>query len=278
MKSFNKVPVFILAGGLGTRISEETQLKPKPMIEVGGFPVLLHIMRHYYAFGFNDFVICAGYRSWSIKEFFLDYEARCNHIEIDHRTNSESPLRTFGEPKRNESWRVRVIDTGLESMTGARVARAFDFAKQENFEDFAVTYGDGLSGLNLRSEYEFHQSHGKIGTVLGVKPNARFGELETSANGSVKGFLEKPQSKQGLINGGFFFFKRKFRDYLSTDAECILERAPLENLTRDAGLMMHSFDGFWHPMDTLRDKNYLQELWDSSKAPWLFESSEQPTP
>ncbi len=263
------VPVLILAGGLGTRLSEETHSKPKPMVEIGGLPILIHIMRHYYAYGFNDFVICAGYRAWSIKEFFLDYQARCNSIEIDHRVNSSAPFSTIGEATNNEKWRVRVVDTGLETMTGGRIARALDFIQKDSFETFAVTYGDGLGSVNIDEEYQFHRSHKKLGTVLSVVPSARFGELQIGTDGVVNGFLEKPESKQGRVNGGFFFFQRSFRQYLGSAASCILERAPLEKLSQDRELVSFNFDGFWHPMDTLRDKVFLQDLWDSGAAPWL---------
>ncbi len=266
MENPANIPVMILAGGLGTRLSEETHLRPKPMIEIGDLPILLHIMRWYYSFGFNDFVICAGYRSWEIKQFFLNYDFRQNHLMIDHRETRQAPAAPMG--RNQEKWRVRVIDTGLDSMTGARVARAFDAIKGEKFENFALTYGDGLCDVNLRNELAFHLKHGKIGTVLGVHPMARFGELDIGAGGEVKEFLEKPQSRQGYINGGFFFFQRGFRDYLSDDPSCILERKPLLSLAHDRGLMMCAHEGFWQPMDTLRDKNQLQEMWDSGKAPW----------
>ena len=266
-----KIPVFILAGGFGTRISEETQLKPKPMIEIGDLPVLLHLMKSYYAQGFNDFVICAGYRSWAIKEFFLNYEAQSNHLEIDHRESFHNPARAFSSNEAQEKWRVRVIDTGANSMTGARIARAFDKVNAvEAIENFAVTYGDGLSDVNLSKELAFHRENNKIGTLLGVKPTARFGELEIGKNNVVEGFLEKPESKQGLINGGFFFFKKDFRKYLSADENCVLEKAPLENLSKDRELMVFEHSGFWHPMDTLRDKNYLQSLWETGSAPWVL--------
>lgn len=264
------VPVFILAGGLGTRISEETHLKPKPMIEIGDTPILLHIMRWYYSFGFNDFVICAGYRSWEIKNFFLNYEFRLNHLVIDHRKSSNLPPGVLGTNLEQEKWRVRVIDTGLETMTGGRVARAIDeISKEDSFTDFALTYGDGLSNVDLAQELKFHLSHGKLGTVLGVPPVARWGELDITSDAKVLGFLEKPENRQGLINGGYFFFKREFRKYLKTDVGCILEREPLSGLAEDHELMMYKHNGFWMPMDTLRDKTQLQGLWDSGKAPWL---------
>jgi len=269
MKDLKNMPVLILAGGLGTRISEETHLRPKPMIEIGEFPILLHIMRWYYSFGFNDFVICAGYRAWEIKKFFLNYEFRQNHLQIDHRESLDNKPRSMGRNSLQEKWSIRIVDTGLESMTGTRVARALDQIQGDKFEDFSLTYGDGLCDVDLEKEAAFHFSHGKVGTVLGVHPMARFGELDIAPNGEVQEFLEKPQSRQGYINGGFFFFKRAFRDYLSTDVDCILERKPLFNLAENRQLMIHKHEGFWQPMDTLRDKTQLQEMWDSGKAPWL---------
>jgi glucose-1-phosphate cytidylyltransferase len=270
MSNPSNVPVFILAGGLGTRLSEESHLKPKPMIELGEVPILVHIMRSYYSFGFNDFVICAGYRSWEIKNYFLNYQFRANHLEIDHREALHGPARPLGRNHAQEKWRVRVIDTGLECMTGARIARAFDeIADTDRFADFALTYGDGVSDVNLTEELAFHSKHGKIGTVLGVAPSARFGELDVSPEGRVDGFLEKPEERQGLINGGFFFLKRDFRKYLTQDAALILEREPMLKLAADKQLMMFPHKGFWHPMDTLRDKNHLQGLLNKGKAPWL---------
>lgn len=271
------IPVFILAGGMGTRISEETSIKPKPMIEVGGIPILLHLMRSYYSYGFNDFVICAGYKAWDIKKFFMTYDLQMNHLEIDHRSGGSRKIdeygnheyKVFGDNPQQENWRVRVIGTGLNTMTGGRVARAFDEVyKNEKFDDFAVTYGDGLCDVNIQNEFNFHKETNKIGTVLGVKNIARFGELDVGENNQLNGFVEKPESKQGFINGGFFLFKSSFRDYLSTDESTILERGPIEKLTKDNELMVYKHEGFWQCMDTLRDKIYLQELWDTNKAPW----------
>lgn len=269
-KALQNIPVFILAGGLGTRLSEETHLKPKPMIEIGDIPILVHIMRSYYAHGFNDFVVCAGYRSWDIKQYFLNYEFRVNHLQIDHRKESFEAPKPLGRNMSQEKWRVRVIDTGVDCMTGGRVARAFDeIARSQQIDEFALTYGDGLTDVDLVKEIEFHRKHGKAGTVLGVPPAARFGELDVQSNDRVANFLEKPQSRQGLINGGFFFFKGEFRKYLSAQADCILERNPLAKLAEDGELMMYRHMGFWQPMDTLRDKTQLQALWDSGKAPWV---------
>jgi glucose-1-phosphate cytidylyltransferase len=265
----SKVPVFILAGGLGTRLSEETSARPKPMVEIGGIPILIHIMRWYYSFGFNDFVICAGYLSWDIKQYFLDYEYRLNHIELDHRSHSEKPAGVFGRNRAQEQWRVRVLDTGLTSLTGARIARALDEIGEHGLEQdhFALTYGDGLTDLDLLESLKFHSAHGKVGTLTGVKNVARFGELDVAGD-SVEGFLEKPEERQGFINGGFFFFHKSFRKYLSTDPDCILERTPLSKLASDNQLKIRKHSGFWAAMDTLRDKHELQKLWNSGKAPW----------
>jgi glucose-1-phosphate cytidylyltransferase len=265
-----QVPVFILAGGAGTRLSEETQSRPKPMVEIGNLPILLHIMRSYYRHGFNDFVICAGYRSWDIKNYFLNYEFRERHLEMDHRDLADSGARPFGSATRQEKWRVRVIDTGLQTMTGARIARAFDeIAADSSFDHFAVTYGDGLTDADLGKELQFHAGHGLTGTVLAVRPMARFGEIDSQADGIVTQFSEKPQATQGRINGGFFFFKKSFRSYLGTEESCILEREPVTKLATGAQLKVFMHDGFWQPMDTLRDKNQLEALWQAGAAPWL---------
>ena len=264
-----KVPVFILAGGLGTRISEETVLKPKPMIEIGEVPILVHLMRWYHSFGFNDFVICGGYKSWEIKDYFLNYQFRQNNLCIDHRTDVQSSPNFQGATYGHEKWRVRVVDTGLETMTGGRIARAYDFSSMsEPIENFAVTYGDGLADVDLSHEFAFHAKHGKMATMLGVKPTSRFGELDTDDTGLVRSFVEKPESKQALINGGFFFFKGEFRKYLDPRQDLILERAPLEKLVHDKQMMVYEHNGFWQCMDTLRDKTQLQDIWDSGKAPW----------
>ena len=263
------VPVFILAGGLGTRISEESHLKPKPMIEIGETPILVHIMRWYYAFGFNNFVICAGYRSWEIKEYFLTYEFRRNDLVIDHRFSADSAPFVPNRCGSQERWKVHVIDTGLKTMTGGRLARALDEVDGTfPFEHFAVTYGDGLCDLDLRAELAFHTGHGQVGTVMGVPPPARWGELDVYDDHRVGGFLEKPQDRQGLINGGYFLFRRGFRDYLRPDTDCVLEREPIIQLAQDRELMMFTHQGFWHAMDTLRDRNHLQSLWEGETAPW----------
>lgn len=246
------------------------------MVEVGGIPILVHIMRSYYAEGFNDFVICAGYRSWEIKNFFLNYEARMNHLAIDHRTSLDAAPTVLGRSTEQEKWRVRVLDTGVDAMTGARLARAFDIVTRESsiingepITEFGLTYGDGLCDVRLCEELHFHRKHGKIGTVLGVNMQPRFGKLDVSERSEVRGFVEKPEDGQDTINGGFFFFKSGFRRFLSTDSSCILERQPLEALAREGELMTYRHRGFWQPMDTLRDKNQLEDLWATGKAPWV---------
>lgn len=268
MLSCENVPVFILAGGLGTRLSEETTIRPKPMVEIGEIPILVHLMRWYYWHGFNDFVICGGYRCWDIKDYFLHYDFRRNDVLIDHRGDTDVPPVVSRRSNIQERWRVNVLDTGVDSMTGARVARALDFLRDRDFKHFALTYGDGLSDVDLQAELKFHGEHQRVGTVLGVPPPARWGELDVDSDNCARGFLEKPEMRTGLINGGFFFFKREFRDYLSDAAECVLEKEPMDNLAKGGQLMVFKHTGFWHPMDTLRDKTHLQNVWDSGKAPW----------
>jgi len=265
--NFNEIPVFILAGGLGTRLSEETAVKPKPMVEVGEIPILVHIMRWYYKFGFNDFVICAGFKSWEIKNYFLSYPYRNSHLELDCRDGEPRKATVNKKDFPLEKWRVRVVDTGDSAMTGARLARALDHVQDQAFLTFALTYGDGLCNVDLASELSFHKKHGNTGTVLTVRPKARFGELQIEGQNAI-GFSEKPEGRQPRVNGGFFFFERSFRDYLSSNDNCILEKAPLENLSKNRQLMVYQHEGFWFPIDTLSDKNTAQSLWQSGDAPW----------
>ncbi len=264
------VPVLILAGGYGTRISEESQFKPKPMIEVGGIPLLVHIMRHYYAHGFNDFVILGGYRNIEIKKYFMYYQALHNDLDIDLRSSFDEGWKFREQSAVQEKWRVRILDTGLGTMTGGRVGRALQILREsDKFEHFALTYGDGLSNIDLRKEFEFHKAHGGLGTVLGVKNLARYGELNTTPTGKVASFLEKPAEKQGFINGGFFFFRRGFETYVDSREGLVLEDQPLSRLAADGQLHVFEHSGFWQAMDTLRDRNVLEKLWSEGRAPWV---------
>jgi len=260
------IPVLILAGGMGTRLSEETLARPKPMVEIGGRPILWHIMMYYSHYGFNDFVICTGYMAESIKEFFSKLHWYGTNVEFDYASSQGAKI--IGSSSPSQKWRVRVIDTGLNTMTGGRVRRALDEISIKDGEHFALTYGDGLSNVNLSAELKFHESSKKIGTVAGVHPLARFGVLEVNEAQEVTSFQEKPHTSLGLINGGFFFFKSEFKKYLSRDETCVLERAPLENLARDRGLALYKHEGFWQCMDTLRDKQVLQANWDHQNCPW----------
>ncbi len=274
MVSTYSVPVLILAGGYGTRISEESQFKPKPMIEIGGIPILVHIMRHYYAHGFNDFVICGGYKAIEIKKYFMYYQALHSDIDIDHRASFDESWKFREQTGHQEKWRVRVLDTGVNTQTGGRVARALKICGQSaHFDHFAMTYGDGLTNVDLRKEYAFHVAHGGLGTVLGVKNIARYGELNTTATGKVSSFLEKPAEKQGYINGGFFLFRREFEEYLEVEESLVLENQPLSKLASDGQLHVFQHSGFWQAMDTLRDRNALEALWASGNAPWAVKHS-----
>lgn len=250
----------ILAGGLGTRLSEETNLKPKPMVEIDGRPIIWHIMKFYSVFGINDFIICAGYKGFTIKEYFKNYYMHASDVEFNLKTNEISYYKN-----RSEDWKVSIIDTGLDSMTGGRLRRIKDYVKDE--EAFCFTYGDGLSAINIEDEINFHLRHKKLATIAAVKPPGRYGALEIDESNNVKNFIEKPQGDGSRINGGFFVLSPKVIDYIDND-NTIWEREPLENLTKENQLIAYKYDGFWQPMDTLRDKNYLEKLWADKKAPW----------
>jgi glucose-1-phosphate cytidylyltransferase len=258
------VPVFVLCGGLGTRLREETDVRPKPMVPVGGRPILWHIMRSYSRHGFRRFILCLGYKAEVIKSYFLNYTSLNSDFTVSLKSNDVK----VHSVDHDEDWEVTLAQTGELTMTGARVARAA--AKYlGNATQFAVTYGDGLTNCDLASEWDFHQKQGKIGTVLGVNPPSRFGELVTEG-AQVRKFDEKPEFVDNWINGGYFFFQRDFLRYLSPDESCVLERDPLVKLAKDVQLAMYKLprNGFWACMDTQRDREYLDELWASGKAPW----------
>jgi glucose-1-phosphate cytidylyltransferase len=249
----------ILAGGFGTRISEETHLKPKPLIEIGGRPILWHIMKNYSVQGVNDFVICCGYKGYLIKEYFANYFLHMSDVTFDMVNNKMEVHQHKAEP-----WNVTLIDTGETTQTGGRLKRVLDYIKNEKF--FCFTYGDGVGNVDIRASIEFHQSHGRLATITAVLPPGRYGALERLGN-KVIGFVEKPRGDGGLINGGFFVLSPKVLDYIDGD-ESSWEDAPLTKLAQNGEMMAFEHQGFWQPMDTLREKNLLEDLWASGKAPW----------
>lgn len=249
----------ILAGGLGTRISEETHLKPKPMIEIGGKPILWHIMKTYSAHGVQDFVICCGYKGYLIKEYFANYFLHMSDVTFDMVHNTMEVHQRNAEP-----WRVTLVDTGEETQTGGRLKRIAQYVKDENA--FCFTYGDGVSDIDITREIAFHKQHGKLATVIAVQPPGRYGALQING-AEVTGFTEKPRGDGGLINGGFFILSPKCLDFISDD-KCSWEAEPMTKLAGDCQLMAFKHDGFWQPMDTLREKNLLEDLWAAGKAPW----------
>jgi glucose-1-phosphate cytidylyltransferase len=249
----------ILAGGLGSRISEETHLKPKPMIEIGGRPILWHIMKLYSAHGVNDFVICCGYRGYVIKEYFANYFLHMSDVTFDMEHN-----RMEVHQRNSEPWRVTLVDTGEETLTGGRLKRVSRHVQDE--EAFYFTYGDGVADVDLKKELAFHRSHGKLATVLAVQPPGRYGALQMQGR-SVHGFAEKPRGDGGLINGGFFVLSPKCIELIDGD-QTSWEGAPLTTLAASGQLQAFEHNGFWQAMDTLRDKTHLEELWQSRKAPW----------
>lgn len=249
----------ILAGGLGSRISEETHLKPKPMVEIGGRPILWHIMKIYYAHGIRDFVICLGFRGYVIKEYFANYGLHMSDITFDLAENSIEFHRQSAE-----NWRVTLVDTGEHSLTGGRLKRVAPYLEGE--DDFCFTYGDGLADVDIAATIDFHKSHGKQATVTAVRPPARFGALKIAGD-DVEGFVEKPEGEAGYINGGFFVLSTKVLDRIRGD-DISWEREPLSGLASDGELKAFRHDGFWQPMDTLRDKVTLETLWTGGNPPW----------
>ncbi|MDE2429072.1 MAG: glucose-1-phosphate cytidylyltransferase [Burkholderiales bacterium] len=249
----------ILAGGLGTRISEETHLKPKPMIEIGGHPILWHIMKSYSAHGVNEFVICCGYKGYLIKEYFANYFLHMSDVTFDLQNNSMEVHERHAEP-----WKVTLVDTGEDTMTGGRLKRVARYVQDD--EAFCFTYGDGVSDLDIAASIAFHRQHGKLATVTAVLPPGRYGALERDGD-QVAGFIEKPRGDGGWINGGYFVLSPEVLDYIADD-DTSWEAAPLTALAQSQQLMAFEHAGFWQPMDTLREKNLLEELWQSGKAPW----------
>ena len=249
----------ILAGGLGTRISEETHLKPKPMIEIGGRPILWHIMKLYSAHGVNDFVICCGYKGYVIKEYFANYFLHMSDVTFDMAHNRMEVHEQKAEP-----WRVTLVDTGEDTLTGGRLKRVAAYIQDE--DAFCFTYGDGLADVDIAASIRFHQQHGKLATITAVQPPGRYGALSLAGK-SVTGFTEKPRGDGGLINGGFFVLSPQVLSLLQDDKSS-WEGAPLVNLAKQGELMAFEHQGFWQPMDTLRDKNQLEDLWASNRAPW----------
>ena len=251
--------VVILAGGFGTRLSEETQIKPKPMVEIGGKPILWHIMKIYSAHGLNDFIICCGYKGYIIKEYFANYYLHTSDITLDMSKNTMEMQQCNSEP-----WNVTLIDTGYNVGTGGRLKKIHSFLGDE---DFCFTYGDGLSNVNISDLIAFHGERNKLATVTAVLPPTRYGVLSFNEGGNVRAFEEKPEGDGGWINGGFFVLSPKVLDYINGD-DVMWEHEPMKGLVRDDQLSAFPHKGFWYPMDTLRDKNYLEKLWVSGNAPW----------
>lgn len=249
----------ILAGGLGTRLSEETTVKPKPMVEIGGKPILWHIMKSYSTYGIHDFVICCGYKGYVIKEYFANYFLHTSDVTFDMQKNEMEVHTRNAEP-----WKVTLVDTGNESMTGGRLKRVRQYVSDE--EMFCFTYGDGVSDVNIGELIKFHKAHGKLVTLTATQPPGRFGSLILHGN-QVNSFQEKPQGDGAWINGGFFVLSPKAIDYIQDDAT-IWEKGPMEQLAHEGELEAYLHHGFWQPMDTLRDKIHLEELWESGAAPW----------
>lgn len=250
--------IVFLCGGLGTRLREETEFRPKPMVEIGGRPILWHIMKIYSSYGINDFIVCLGYKGYIIKEYFANYFLHQSDVTFDL---SENRMRIHGN--HCEPWRITLVDTGDGTMTGGRLKRVRDFVGNETF---CFTYGDGVSDVDIGSLIEFHKRQGVLSTVTAVQPPGRFGALDI-IDDRIVGFREKPQGDGGWINGGFFVLEPSVFDYIEGDST-VWEKEPMERLSRDKELSTYRHTGFWHPMDTLRDRNFLEELWASGKAPW----------
>jgi glucose-1-phosphate cytidylyltransferase len=253
--------VLILAGGLGSRLSEETTLKPKPMVEIGGKPILWHIMKIYSHYGFNEFIIMCGYKGYMIKEYFANYYSHMSDMTIDMSTNTITHHKNHAEP-----WKVTLVDTGLETMTGARIKKVKEYIGNE---PFLLTYGDGVSDVDIHKLVEFHKKHGKAITITSVQPEGRYGSLVVDENQQVLSFLEKPKGDGAWINAGFFVCQPEVLDYIPDGDKIIFEKEPLESLAEAGELLTYKHDGFWKPMDTQRDKTQLEELFEKGSAPWI---------
>ena len=250
----------ILAGGLGSRLSEETVARPKPMVEIGGRPILWHIMKIYSAHGIHDFIICLGYKGNMIKEYFANYFLYSADVTIDLAHNKIESHRNDCEP-----WRVTLVDTGASTMTGGRVRRILPYVEKD--ESFCLTYGDGVANMDITRELAFHKQHGRLVTTTAVQPQGRFGALQIEPDGAVRSFTEKPKGDARWVNGGFFVLSPKIGQYLKDDTT-VWEQEPLETLAREAQVSAYQHTGFWQPMDTVHDRNHLEQLWDSGNAPW----------
>jgi len=256
----DSMKVVILAGGMGTRLAEETSVVPKPMVEIGGHPILWHIMKIYSQYGFNEFIILLGYKGYIIKEYFANYFLHQSDVTFDLGKNQMIIHEQHCEP-----WKVTLIDTGLSTQTGGRILRA---KKYIGNEPFMLTYGDGVSDINIKELVEYHKAHGKLATMTSVQPEGRFGAIDTKSNGEIRSFMEKPLGDGAWINAGFFVLEPGVFDYITMGDSSIFERGPLEKLAKDGELFSYKHTGFWKCMDTLRDKQQLQEMWDKGNAQW----------
>lgn len=253
----------ILSGGLGTRLGEETAIRPKPLVEIGGRPIIWHIMKIYSYYGINDFVILLGYKGYMIKEFFDNYRRHLFDIRLDFKKNKSEILRR--SKIEEEKWKIELVDTGENSMTGGRLKRAFEYLKDE--DTFCLTYGDGVSNINVKEEIKFHKKHGKIATIGAVFPPAKYGAISINKNDMVVDFVEKPRGDNAYINGGFFVLNKEIFNYLEDDFT-IFEQKTLRELSKNNQLMAFKHEGFWQCMDTQREKALLEEMWNDNKAPW----------
>jgi len=253
--------VLLLAGGLGSRLSEETTLKPKPMVEIGGRPILWHIMKIYSHYGFNEFVVMCGYKGYIIKEYFANYYRHRSDLTIDMANNTTTYHKNHAEP-----WKITLVDTGADTMTGGRIKRVQDYVGNE---PFLLTYGDGVGDVNIAEVVKFHKEQGKLVTMTSVQPEGRFGSLDIDENNIIKSFIEKPKGDGSWINAGFFVCEPEVFNYIKKGDPTVFEKDPLENLAKDGQLVTYKHEGFWKPMDTLRDKSQLEEMIEAGTAPWI---------